>query len=65
MAYHAPPGGSKGGVTSDGQSGIPILSEEECRFLDSWQLGLFPSSVDTGFIQCLKVRRKNNSGQVA
>lgn len=54
-----------GGVTSGGQSGIPILSEEECRFLDSWQPGLFPPSVDTGFIQGLKVRRKNDNGQVA
>ncbi len=54
-----------GGATSDGQSGTPILSEDECRFLDSWQPGLFPSSVDTGFIQGLKARRKNNNGQVA
>lgn len=54
-----------GGATSGGQSGTPILSEDECRFLDSWQPGLFPSSVDTGFIQGLKARRKNNNGQVA
>ncbi|MGU3489421.1 hypothetical protein [Enterobacter bugandensis] len=54
-----------GDMVSGGQSGIPILSEEYCRFLDSWQPGLFLPSVDTRFIQGLKARRKNNNGQVA
>ncbi|ELW3333430.1 hypothetical protein ACLH1Z_23210 [Enterobacter hormaechei] len=53
------------GLMSGGQSGITILSDEECHFLDSWQPGLFPPSVDAGFIYGLKTRRKNNNGQVA
>ena len=52
-------------MVSGGQSGIPVLSEEECRFLYSWQPGLFLPSVDTRFIQGLKAQRKNNKGQVA
>ncbi|HGP1636792.1 TPA: hypothetical protein ACLGN2_004798, partial [Salmonella enterica] len=52
------------GLMSGGQSGITILSDEECHFLDSWQPGLFPPSVDAGFIYGLKTRRKNN-GSVA
>lgn len=34
------------------------LSEEACRFLDSWGPGLFPASVDAGFILGLKPQRE-------
>ncbi|MCS3491021.1 hypothetical protein [Enterobacter sp. SLBN-59] len=54
-----------GDVPPDGQTGRLTLSDEDCHFLDSWQPGLFPPSVDTGFIQGLKARRKNINGQVA
>lgn len=41
------------------------LSAEACRFLDSWQPGRFPPSVEAGFIQGLKALRDNDDGHVA